>query len=77
MGQRMGQQLVDTEQRMGQRMGQQLVDTEQRLMAELGRYTKASEEELTTRVAVIDEKYADLPRRVKLLEGAVFPAKKR
>jgi hypothetical protein len=88
MEQRIGQQMVEMAQHMGQqmvemaeRMGQQMVEMERRLIAELGRHTKASAEELTTRIAVIDDKYADLPGRVKRLEGAVDlkprPSRKR
>jgi len=42
-----------------------------RMYAELARHTHAIEEGLTGRVAVVDEKYADLPARVTALEDAV------
>jgi hypothetical protein len=50
---------------------------EQRLMGELGRATKSSEEELTTRVRVVDDQYKDLPARVTKLEAKVFAPPKR
>lgn len=51
--------------------------TEKRLLAELARHTRASHEEMSTQVSVIDEKYADLPTRVSRLETEVFATKQR
>lgn len=65
-------ELAATEQRVMGALGA----TEGRLMIELGRHTQASTEDLTARVAVIDEKYQDLPARVARLES-VMPAPKR
>jgi hypothetical protein len=66
--------IVATEQRLTAAM----IAMESRLMGELGRATRASEEELTTRIRVVDEQYTDLPRRVTRLEAKVFaPAKRR
>jgi hypothetical protein len=50
---------------------------EERLMTALGRATRASEEELTTRVRVVDDQYRDLPARVTRLEAKVFASPKR
>jgi hypothetical protein len=50
---------------------------ETRLMGELARATKGSEEELTTRIRVVDEQYTDLPGRVTRLEAKVFAPVKR
>jgi hypothetical protein len=50
---------------------------EGRLMHELGRATRGSEEELTTRIKVVDEQYKDLPPRVQRLEAKVFAPPKR
>jgi len=81
--QRMMLELGASEQRMmlelgasEQRMKLELGATEQRLMRELGRHTRSSTEELTARIAVIDDKYKDLPARVTRLE-AITPAPKR
>lgn len=49
---------------------------EDRLVVELGRATRASEEELTSRLAVVDEQYKDLPTRVTKLEAKVFATKR-
>ncbi len=83
LGQRMMLELGASEQRMmlelgasEQRMKLELGATEQRLMRELGRHTRSSTEELTARIAVIDDKYKDLPARVTRLE-AITPAPKR
>jgi hypothetical protein len=55
-----------------------MVAMEERLMAELGRATRASAEELTSRITVVDEQYRDLPARVSRLEAKVFaPAKRK
>jgi hypothetical protein len=43
---------------------------EARLTVELRRHTVASTEELTARIAIVDEKYRDLPARVSKLEDA-------
>ena len=64
---------LDTEQRLKQH----IESSEQRLHAELARHTKAAGESMTAQIAVIDEKYADLPARVHQLESNVFPLKRR
>jgi hypothetical protein len=53
--------------------------SEHRLTDELRRHTKASEDELTSRLTVIDDKYKDLPARVSKLEAktAAGPSSKR
>jgi hypothetical protein len=43
--------------------------SERRLLAELARHTRAIEESIMGRIAVVDEKYADLPGRVEQLEA--------
>lgn len=50
---------------------------ETRMLTELARHTQAIQESLTTQIAVIDEKYTDLPGRVNRLEGAVFGKPRR
>jgi hypothetical protein len=50
---------------------------EQRMLAELARHAKAIQEALSTQGSAIDEKYADLPRRVRRLEAAVFEPEPR
>jgi hypothetical protein len=50
---------------------------EARLAGEVGRATRSSEDELTTRVRVVDDQYKDLPARVTKLEATVFAPPKR
>jgi hypothetical protein len=47
--------------------------SERVLLAQLSSQIKALEESLTPKIAIIDEKYNDLPGRVTRLETAVFP----
>jgi hypothetical protein len=47
---------------------------EQRLLAELARHARAIQESMSAQISAIDDKYADLPRRVTRLETEVFPA---
>ncbi|HEY5923995.1 MAG TPA: hypothetical protein VIV11_20085 [Kofleriaceae bacterium] len=58
-------------------MGDRLVAMEARLTDELRRGTKASEEGLTTRLRVIDDKYKDLPARMDRVEAKLLAAPKR
>jgi chromosome segregation ATPase len=51
--------------------------SEQRLSMELAHHANAIVENVAKHVGVVDDKYADLPRRVTRLEGAVFKAKRR
>src|SRR5512140_2481469 len=51
--------------------------SEQRLLAELARHTRASAEDLSAQISIIDEKYADLPTRVDRLEAKVLRTKGR
>jgi hypothetical protein len=50
---------------------------EQRTLSELARHVQAIQESLSTQVSAIDEKYEDLPRRVRRLEAAVFEPEPR
>ena len=50
---------------------------EARLFAELARHSLASRESMSTEVAVVDDKYKDLPERVTRLEAAVFKPRRR
>ena len=50
---------------------------EHRLLAELAQHTKAISESLSAQISIIDEKYAELPARVKRLETEVFPPTQR
>jgi glutamate racemase len=43
------------------RLLERIDSSDQRLLAELARHTKASSEDMSTQISVIDEKYADLP----------------
>jgi hypothetical protein len=55
----------------------QIETSEQRLLAELARHVRAIQESLWTQISVVDEKYADLPVRMKRLETTVFRSKRR
>ena len=60
-----------------QRLTERIESSEQRLHADLAQHTNAAAESMTAQIAVIDEKYADLPARVHQLESNVFPLKRR
>jgi chromosome segregation ATPase len=49
----------------------------ERLLTELARHTKAIQEALSTQISTFDDKYADLPARVRHLEAAVFVPEQR
>jgi flagellar biosynthesis/type III secretory pathway chaperone len=54
-----------------------ITESEQRLLTELGRHTRAIQEAMTAQISVIDEKYADLPARVRRLEAKVSALRRR
>ncbi|HEY0988610.1 MAG TPA: hypothetical protein VGD80_16205, partial [Kofleriaceae bacterium] len=58
-------------------MGKPLGDLEKRLQGALAGHARAYDESMRGLIAVIDEKYADLPGRMKRLEAVVFPAEQR
>jgi chromosome segregation ATPase len=60
-----------------QELTERIEFSEQRLIAELARYAKAFQESTISMIAVIDEKYADLPSRVGRLEAEVFAPRRR
>ena len=60
-----------------QRLIERMDNSEQRLLAEFARHTRASNEEMSTQISAIDDKYADLPPRVKRLEARELPSKRR
>jgi hypothetical protein len=49
----------------------------ERMATEIARHTRAIQESMQTMVSAVDEKYADLPRRVKHLETKVFEPPRR
>jgi chromosome segregation ATPase len=55
---------------------EQLVAIQQQLSIELARHSRANAEDLTKRIAAVDDKYRDLPPRVAALEAA-RPASRR
>jgi len=59
------------------RMTERMESLEQRLLVELASHTKAISESMSAQIAVIDEKYADLPPRASRLETEVFARKQR
>ena len=58
------------------RLLERIDSVEQRLLAELARHTRASYEDMSAQISVIDEKYADLPLRVSKLEAKGLRAKR-
>jgi hypothetical protein len=50
------------------RLRNEMQGTEQRLLAEMARHASANQESMSAQVAVVDQKYADLPARVTRLE---------
>lgn len=75
---------IRLDQKLDQKLGlwggalrAQIEASEQRLLTELARHVRAIEEALSTQVSVVDEKYADLPPRVKHLEATVLQPKRR
>jgi hypothetical protein len=77
LGQRLDKRIDGVEQRLRADLGKHIDEAEQRLHADLAMFAKAHQESMATLISVIDEKYADLPARVKRLEGAVFHSKRR
>lgn len=55
----------------------ELSQMEGRLLRELGAHTRASNEEMTAKVGILDDKYADLPARVRALESVGPSPQKR
>jgi hypothetical protein len=55
-----------------QRLLKHIDSSEQRLLVEVARHIRASQEEMSRQLSVIDEKYADLPSRMSRLEAKVF-----
>ena len=70
-------QIEASEQRLLTELAHHVEASEQRLLTELARHVGAIQEALSTHVSVIDEKYADLPARVRRLETTVFRSKRR
>jgi hypothetical protein len=61
----------------GGALREQMKEMEERLVVELARHTKASAEQMSRDISVIDQKYADLPGRVSMLEARVSARKRR
>ena len=74
---RLYKRIDEAEQRLRDDLGVRIYESEQRLHEDLAMLAKAHQESMATLISVIDEKYADLPARVKRLEGAVFRTKRR
>jgi hypothetical protein len=61
-----------------EQLREDVVGVERRLSAELARHAKANAEDLAARIAVVDDKYKDLPGRVAALEdNRPAPRRKR
>jgi hypothetical protein len=54
-----------------------IADSERRMIAELARHCSAMQEVLSKQISTIDEKYSDLPARVRRLEVKVFAPRRR
>jgi hypothetical protein len=54
-----------------------IADSERRMIAELARHCSAMQEVLSKQISTIDEKYSDLPARVRRLETKVFTPRRR
>ena len=74
---RFSKRIDEVERRLDDRLGKRIDEVERRLLAELAMFAKAHQKSMATLISIIDEKYADLPGRVKRLEGAVFRTKRR
>jgi hypothetical protein len=72
-----GKRIDEAEHRLHDDIGKRIDEAEQRLHDDLAMLAKAHQESMATLISVIDEKYADLPARVKRLEGTVFRARRR
>ena len=84
MDQRLSARMEAMDQRLSARMEavtehltQAMTQMEQRLLDEIGRHTRAAQEAAQMQITVLDDKYGDLPRRVKRLETKVFPPPRR
>ena len=62
---------------MDERMKELIEGAERRIVAELGRHVRSMEENVATRIAVVDDQYRSLPARVAKLEETVFAPKPR
>lgn len=71
------QRLLERIEAGEQRLLERIDASERRLLAELARHTRANYEDMSTQISVIDEKYADLPPRVRRLEIKAFPPRRR
>jgi hypothetical protein len=69
--------IAASEQRMLAALAQQILASEQRMLTELSRHCGAMQESLSKQISVIDEKYNDLPGRVRRLEAKVFRPRRR
>ena len=65
------------ERRLAEQFREGIASSEQRLLAELARHTRAIQESMSTQISVVDEKYDDLPARVRRLEATVYPPERR
>jgi exonuclease VII large subunit len=72
-----GKRIYEAEHRLHDDIGKRIDEAEQRLHDDIAMLAKAHQESMATLISVIDEKYADLPARVKRLEGTVFRARRR
>ena len=65
------------ERAMKEQMKELLKATERQLQMDLARYAGALQESMSAMLTAHDEKYADLPGRVRRLEGHVFGPESR
>ena len=63
--------------RIQRELAERIELSEQRLITELARHARAFQESTASMIAVIDDKYADIPSRVGRLEAEVFAPRRR
>jgi len=56
---------------------ERILESERRLLKELASLASAHQEEIMRMIVVIDDKYKDLPDRMRRVEAVVFPGEQR
>ena len=56
---------------------ERILESERRLLKELASLASAHQEEIMRMIVVIDDKYKDLPHRMRRVEAVVFPGEQR
>jgi exonuclease VII large subunit len=69
--------LVKELNRLNERIGSTEQRLNERMRVELARHSKANHESMVTLISAIDDKYKDLPGRMKRLETMMRPPRRR